>query len=230
MRLVVFDIDDTLTRTMEVDGECFLQTVEEQLGLDTSQLRWSEFPHVTDTGLLDVLFRKARGNPPTLGEHDRFLARFFQVLQAEHGRNPHRFRAIPGAREILTTLRNSDQWCVALATGAWFRTARFKLLAAGIDPDGLPFATSDDHHTRAGIVTRAIRRAEEAAGLTEGFDAIVAVGDGAWDVATASELGLSFIGVGPPERLADIGAQVGVGDYTDPGTFFSLLEQATTGQ
>lgn len=225
MKLVVFDIDDTLTHTMEVDTECFLQTVEELLGLDTSTLRWSDFPHVTDTRVLDVLFRKARGAPPTPEEHDHFLDHFFGVLETEHRRNPERFRAVPGATEMVSDLRTSDEWAVALATGAWFRTARLKLVAAGIDFEGLPFATSDDHHTRAGIVRRAIRRAEEDTGVANGFDAIVAVGDGAWDVATARELGISFIGLGPPERLAAIGAAVGIGDYTDPGAFLALLEQ-----
>ena len=228
MNLVVFDIDDTLTRTMEVDTECFLQTVDELLGLDTGQLQWSDFPHVTDTGVLDVLFRKAQGAPPTRDEHDRFLDRFFQFLEAEHRRTPARFHPVPGAAEMLQNLRTREEWSIALATGAWRRTAQFKLDAAGIDTAGLPFATSDDHHTRAGIVTQAIRRAEVAAGVESGFEAIVAIGDGAWDVTTAQELGISFIGVGPPERLAAIGAQCGVRDYADPDAFFTLLERAPT--
>ena len=198
MNLVVFDIDGHIDphdgsrhRVLPPDG------VDELLGLDTGQLQWSDFPHVTDTGVLDVLFRKAQGAPPTRDEHDRFLDRFFQFLEAEHRRTPARFHPVPGAAEMLQNLRTREEWSIALATGAWRRTAQFKLDAAGIDTAGLPFATSDDHHTRAGIVTQAIRRAEVAAGVESGFEAIVAIGDGAWDVTTAQELGISFIGVGP---------------------------------
>ena len=93
----------------------------------------------------------------------------------------------------LALLGSSEAWSVALATGAWFRTAEFKLRAAGIDPTGLPIATSDDHHTRAGIVRTAIRRAEQRLGHSNRFEAIVAVGDGSWDVTTAAEMGIPFI-------------------------------------
>ena len=229
MKLVVFDIDDTLTQTMDVDTECFLRTVDELLDLDTSTLTWSDFPNVTDTGILEVLYQKSRGTPPTQREHDAFLDHFFQGLVAAHRRSPDRFRPVPGAVEILDHLRVSSDWAVALATGAWARTARFKLQAAGIDPSGLAFATSDDHHTRAGIVTRAIQEAERRARRVDGFAAVVAVGDGAWDVATAGELGISFIGLGPPDRLSAIGAPVGVTDFSDPDAFLSLLNRATAG-
>ncbi len=228
MNLVVFDIDDTLTRTMEVDMECLLQAVRELLAFDPSGLDWNDFPHVTSDGVLEVLYRRAFGRSPKPDDREAFLERSLQLLEVAHRSEPMRFAAVPGAPEILAHLVASADWTVALATGAWRRTAKFKLDAAGLEHADLPFASSDDHSTRAVIVQTAIDRAERASGFPRGFDRVVAVGDGGWDVTTARALGLAFVGVGGPDRLESIGARVGVQDYTDAGRFMHLLETAPT--
>jgi len=226
MNLVVFDIDDTLTQTMEVDVECLLQAVRELLTFDPSDLDWNDFPHVTSDGVLEVLYQRAFGRSPGPGDRQAFLERSLELLDIAHRNDPTRFTAVPGAPEILAHLVASPRWTVALATGAWRRTAEFKLDAAGLEHADLPFASSDDHVTRAVIVQTAIDRAGRANGLPGGFDRVVAVGDGGWDVTTARALGLAFVGVGPPDRLETIGARVGVRDYTDAGRFMHLLETA----
>ena len=225
MKLVVFDIDDTLTRTMDVDTECFVQTVRDLLEFDPLQMSWEDFPHVTDTAVLEVLYRRVLGRAPSSGDTEDFVDHFFDLLEERHRADPSRFSSVPGSRAVVETLIEGTDWDVALATGAWRRSAEFKLSAALLPLHHLPFATSDDHHTRAGIVETAMSRALERSEAGH-YDRVVAVGDGRWDVTTAQALGLAFIGVGSADHLAEIGARVGVPDYTDAERFLGLLESA----
>lgn len=224
MKLVVFDIDDTLTRTMDVDTDCFIQAVRDILEFDLVGMSWDDFPDVTDTAVLDVIYRRVTGTGPTPSDSVRFIDHFSGLLEAEYERNAGRFEAVPGSGDLLGHLRARDDWRVALATGAWRRTAEFKLARAGLFDAELPLATSDDHHTRAGIFETAVARS--VGDGAPGFDRIVAVGDGSWDVVTARTLQVAFIGIGSESRLREIGAPVGVEDYRDLAGFYELLESA----
>ena len=51
MRLAVFDLDGTLTRTTGVDDECFVRAMSEELGVGGFCTDWAEYPHSTDQGL-----------------------------------------------------------------------------------------------------------------------------------------------------------------------------------
>ncbi|MGI9629257.1 MAG: HAD family hydrolase [Longimicrobiales bacterium] len=225
MNLVVFDIDDTLTRTMDVDTQCFVQTGSDLLRMELDDVSWDDFPDVTDTAVLNVIYERRRGRLPTDTEVGRFIDYFLTLLREHHEVDASRFRQVEGAQTLLAALGTRNDWTVALATGAWKRTAEFKLNVAGIFDELLPLATSDDHHTRAGIFNTAVQRAKRASG-TSGYHRIVAVGDGPWDVRTAQELGVPFIGVGSDARLREIGAPAGVPDYRDLERFMDLLETA----
>ena len=75
----------------------------------------------------------------------------------------------------------------------------------------------------------AIARAREHAGVAD-FARRVCIGDGVWDVHTATRLGLPCIGVGSgagAERLAAAGAARVVPDFTDLAAILDALEDAT---
>lgn len=65
MKLVIFDIDGTLTRTSGVDDACFIPTLAEFFGTTDFDTDWSRYPHVTDSGILDRLSRRFRGRGPS---------------------------------------------------------------------------------------------------------------------------------------------------------------------
>ena len=50
--LVIFDIDGTLTDTVEVDDRCFLRALEVALSLDQVSDDWAAYPDVTDAGMV----------------------------------------------------------------------------------------------------------------------------------------------------------------------------------
>lgn len=56
-------------------------------------------------------------------------------------------------------------------------------------------ATSKTSFTREGFVQEAITRAKNYYGITD-FEQIITVGDGVWDLQTAKNLKLEFIGIG----------------------------------
>ena len=51
MKVVIFDIDGTLTQTNAVDSECFIRSVREILGVEDFETDWSQYQFVTDSGV-----------------------------------------------------------------------------------------------------------------------------------------------------------------------------------
>lgn len=220
MKLVVFDIDGTLTRTDEVDSVCYLRAFEEELGWTGISTDWAGYPSCTDEAIAMEIFARHGGRVPRDVEIDRVRRRLFSLLEAALSEG---FQEISGAGEALKRLRSDPRYRVALATGAWEASARLKLRAAGLDIDGLPLATSDDHPIREEVVRRAIARAEAGNGP---FESIVSVGDGVWDLRTARALGISFVGIASgegAERLRREGAERVIEDLKDWERFVECL-------
>ncbi len=64
MKLVVFDLDGTLTRTSRVDSECYERALLEVAGVRDPRTDWSTYEHATDTGIVDEIFRERFGRSP----------------------------------------------------------------------------------------------------------------------------------------------------------------------
>lgn len=213
MRLVVFDIDGTLTRTGSIDEACYVAAVSEVLSIPDIDTDWTHYPHVTDSGILRHLVHDVLPE-----EMDRVCQCFRQRLEDAFRRRPGSCLPVQGGREMLRRL--AKQMAVALATGGWEPTARLKLERAGYDIADIPLASSSDADTREEIMRIAERRAREKHGV-QGFDAITYVGDGVWDARAAANLGWRFLGVGTGEqatRLEREGA-IAVIDHYSSGSF-----------
>jgi phosphoglycolate phosphatase-like HAD superfamily hydrolase len=225
-RLAVFDIDGTLTDTNAVDDECFARAVAEVIGLNVANINWTQAPHITDSGLLSWLCTRHHGRSPEAAEIVETSRRFAELLRAEVMTRPERFAPLPGAREILQTVRSAG-WHVAVATGGWHVSAALKLAHAEISMGGIPLATADDALSRGEIVQLAVARARSD---VADFDDVVCIGDAIWDVETAAVLGCRFLGVGRGERvtrLKDAGAEIVLSDFSDVRRVLDALERAT---
>jgi len=226
-RLAVFDLDGTLTRTMGVDGRCYARACREVLGLARVADDWSAYRHTSDEGIARELCERERGRPAERAELAELKRRFVELLAGEAARAPELFCEVPGARETLRELPGCG-WAVAVATGAWEVSARLKLEAAAL-PTGLPLATSDGMPERAAIVRAAIGRAT-ALHEVLGFSRVVSVGDAVWDVRTARDLGLPFVGVhveGGGSGLRGAGAGRVLRDYTELEEVLAALDGAS---
>ena len=223
--LAVFDLDGTLCNTSEVDGECFFGAVSAHLGVAFAELEWSTAPHVTDSGIVDWLWRRHRGRRPSDPEVAGVERDFLSRLASAQERAASRFQCIAGAREALDGVRDAG-WDVAIATGSWRASARLKLRACGLEPPHA-LATANDGLERERIVRSAIARCR---GSGDAFARIVSIGDGPWDVRTSAELDLPFVGIASGKRaarLGECGATSVLPDLADLPAFLRALERAT---
>jgi hypothetical protein len=99
MKLIMFDIDGTLTRTDATDGDCFVQALRDVFCFTGISDDWSIYPHCTDSGILDALFRERQGRPPNVVEVAEFQNHFVALLSTESAARP--FGQIEGAHEML---------------------------------------------------------------------------------------------------------------------------------
>lgn len=226
VRLALFDLDGTLADTRAIEDRCYERAVCDALGLAALDRDWARYRHVSDTGIASEAHEAAFGIPAPGPLLERAAARFLELLTAEWAASPHEIVALPGAAELLAALPGHG-WAVAVATGGWRRSARFKLEAAGLPLDDLPLASAEDGPARVDIVRAAIGRAAARHGRAA-FDRIVSIGDGVWDVTAATELRLPFLGVATgarAARLRDAGAGAVVGDFSRLGDVLALLDR-----
>ncbi len=241
MPLVVFDIDGTLAQTVGIDDPTFAGAFDTALGLRGFDCDWGAYPHATDSSLVVEIVKRARGTPPTDAEVHAVREAYFAKLR-EHAKVKGRFRATRGAGELLTAIRKRSGWGVAIATGGWRESALIKLTAAGLFTFGIPSVYADDALSREAITLKAIilatgfaftekdDRAEVLLVAGERFGGIVYVGDGVWDVRTARELGLGFLGVRPEgdeagvRKLRAEGARAFVSDFEPAEELIELLQ------
>ena len=226
-KLVIFDVDGTLVGSYELEGDCFVAAFDDAFGITGIDRDWARYDHVTDPGIAAQIIRERKGREPRADELARLLAAF-RVRLAEAAGRDGAFAAIQGAAGLIAALRARADWALALATGAWREAALLKIGRSGLDVHGLPAAYGEDGPSRQGIVSAAIARARAQAGGDE-FGHIVCVGDGVWDVQTATSLGLPCIGIGTgerAERLGTAGAAQVVADYTDLAAILNALEDA----
>jgi len=227
MKLVMFDIDGTLTRTDQADETCFVQALREVFGFTDVNTDWASYPHCSDSGILEVLFQTRTGRSPLPAELSHFQAHFLSLLNGATAVHP--FGPVPGARDFLRSLIEEPAFAVSLASGAWEVSARFKLASAGLDLQQIPAAFSDDAHAREEIMQASLVRAARSH-CRDSFDTIIYVGDGVWDARAARNLGFPFIGISNEptrvERLYAEGARHVFRDYLDTDSFMSVLHES----
>jgi phosphoglycolate phosphatase-like HAD superfamily hydrolase len=105
---------------------------------------------------------------------------------------------------------------VCYATGSLLKTAQYKLDQIGISYTEKQLIASNHLFEREHIVSTAIESARNFYGVPS-FHKIISVGDGLWDLKTANNLNLSFIGIGDLNRnvLLQNGAKIILSDFSE---------------
>jgi phosphoglycolate phosphatase-like HAD superfamily hydrolase len=226
MNLAIFDIDGTLTESVAVDEVCFVQAFQDVLGITEINTNLLDYNFQTDSGLALEICQNHLGRDPSHAEISGLRSRFAELLCDAVGDTGQPLREVSGAAALLHWLQAHPRWQVAIATGGWKVSARFKLGAAGLPVDAFAWANADDALDRVDIMRTAIQRAGKDY-CQETFEKIVYVGDGVWDVRAARSLRIGFLGLAIGDkavRLGEEGASCILPDFSDLGRVCECLE------
>lgn len=225
MKLVVFDIDGTLTLGDGLGTHCFFAAFEETFRVEGIERRLEGYAESTDAGIAIEAAVRVLGRAPGHHEIERFKQAYLGRLEREIGSRTSAYRAVPGATDVMARVTRAG-WCVALATGNWRRAASLKLECARIAPPPVA-ACAEEGTRRPAVLSAAIRLAAGHHG-SDRFDRVVYVGDQPWDLHAAREVGAAFVGIGEGDRAARLRAEGAcvVGGYEPPGGFLERLEEA----
>ena len=189
MHAVVFDIDGTLLQSASVDDALYKGAIRSVLGSVHFRASLADYDYVTDAGILTQVLDD-NSLPSNLESASAIKSCFVEALRSHISENGP-FPEIPGARNILSKLKDSTNHSVAIATGGWRESALLKLESAGLDAFGFPIASSDDAYERKEIMRIAL------SSLGTNFQSVTYYGDGPWDRDACHELGWQFVAVGP---------------------------------
>ena len=227
MNILILDLDGTLMPSNAVDNRCYWQAVrdvfEPDHGRHTNGIPDpAEFDHVTDSGILHQWCVSKTGRPPLVSETDAVKHRFLQLLEEAAINEPKSFVPFDGLHAWLDRCIGDSQTVLAIATGGWRHSARFKLTTAGLGHYQLPLASSDELMQRTDIMVAALGQLCEnqhgADPIASGLESNVTYfGDAPWDYKACQTLGWGFVGIADQkntESLKLIGAKLIVPDFT----------------
>jgi phosphoglycolate phosphatase-like HAD superfamily hydrolase len=226
MELIIFDVDGTLVYSDKRDSRVFAQTYESVYQKPFPSIDWRQFPHVTDNIIFGTVIRQHFQRTPSTEETADFQSIYMDALRRARQKQPEHFREVPGARQAITQLQQTDR-LIGIGTGGWKTPAHIKLSHVGITVEDRLFSGGDNKPNREAILEETIVAAEDLNGGP--LSRIVYLGDAEWDVATTRNLQIDFVGVrhlGDLDTLHTIGAETVIQDYTCYATFEAALQAA----
>lgn len=187
-KLIVFDIDGTLTDTVEIHQQAFRQSLG-LIGVATFNDAFGSYKHHTDVHIAKVIFELATGRDFDTVILESFENHLYDLIVL------HDIKAIRGARQMIEAIEKDTDFGICYATGSLYKPAKLKLERLGIDFAPIQLVASNELEEREQIVAKAIEQAKEYYGVDQ-FERTISVGDGLWDLKTARNLSLEFIGIG----------------------------------
>ncbi len=200
--LIVFDIDGTITDSVKVHQKAFYKMLIE-IGVSKIDIEFNSFMHHTDSYIAKEIY-----------ENDQDLTFSQQKLtEFENGLNEkiklENFNEVAGAKKLIEKLEKENDFGICYATGSLRKPAEYKLKSIGINFKDIQLVASNNILERENIVKEAILNAKIHYKVKK-FDRIICVGDGLWDLLTAKNLNVEFIGIGlkNKEILIENGAKI----------------------
>lgn len=225
-RLILFDVDGTLTRTQ--NGYVpFNEAIFETFGV-AGDIRAVIPDGNTDPQIVREIFARANLE---LQIHDGQWGQFAQNLRRSY-RSALRegtttVRALPGALELLTALFAKEEFNQGVVTGNFEVTAQIKLEATGLNSYLCRGAYASDSSRRPDLPRIAKARWEEHAGKSVRPEQCVIIGDTPKDLDAARQNNMKCVLVGtgryPLEDLQFWEPDACLPDLTDTREVISIL-------
>ncbi|MFK7748222.1 MAG: HAD family hydrolase [Kordia sp.] len=200
--LLVFDIDGTLLDSENVHQTGFVNALH-AIGVEFVNTNWESYTHLTDSFIAKENYESDVNRGFSKQVMERFEAEFVNEIQDCN------VTQIAGANAFLQKIIKHTNYAVCFATGSMLLPAKLKLDRAGIVYDQALLEASNNYFTREEIVNSAIAKAKNYFNASK-FKRIISLGDGIWDVKTAQNLDIEFIGIGAGnrEKLQSHGAKL----------------------
>jgi phosphoglycolate phosphatase-like HAD superfamily hydrolase len=209
--LVVFDIDGTLTDSVAQHQSAFVAALQ-HMGVQEINTDFKVYKHHTDAHIAKVIYELDRKESFS----EKLLKQFEDLLHDFLNKNA--IAEIGGALKAINILLQHDI-AICFATGSLYKPAVYKLAQSGIHFDTLQLSTSNQFEDRESIVKAAI----DQAGVyyqQQSFERIISVGDGLWDLLTAQQLGIEFVGIGAKHK--EVMTTYGMALHFDDWTTFTI--------
>ena len=192
-KLLIFDIDGTLIDSVSGYHEVIINAMS-GLGITEIDTNFNRLKHHTDSYALKYNYENFFKKELPLD-----LLNDFEKLIVSYLKQQPKTIPIKGVSVALSQLEDSE-YAIAFATGSLPESAIYKMNSAGLPMESSLLATSKTSFSREGFVTDAIQKAKNFYKATD-FEEIIAVGDGIWDLTTAQNLNLEFIGIGVKNKI-----------------------------
>lgn len=207
--LIVFDIDGTLTDTVDIHQNAFKKSLR-LIGVERFDDAFGTYKHHTDSYIAKVIFEYNTNKPFEKSTLDLFEAHLVTQI------NPNEIKEISGAKKMIKDIKSKTNFGICFATGSLLKPAILKLEKVGIDFDPMQIVASNEMEEREEIIKKAIDNARSFYKV-EKIDRIISFGDGIWDLRAAQNLSLEFVGIGNKheETLTENGMKKHYHDFMD---------------
>jgi len=187
--LIVLDIDDTITKSEYQHQYAFTDAMK-YFGINKINTNWEEYTHMTDSFILKENYETTKKKPFSFS-----LIEGFENVMTDTITKLDPVKEVPGAKSAVTSILENTNYGVCFATGSLWRPAMLKLTQTSIPLYENLVKGSNTYYSREEIVRSAILSAKHHYNVSK-FENIISVGDGLWDLKTANNLGIHFIGIG----------------------------------
>jgi phosphoglycolate phosphatase len=228
-RLILWDVDGTLTMSGEAAQRAFDLAVAAVIGRDPGghgvRMSGKTDPQIAleIMGALDIAEDEAQRFLPPV------LEGLVKELEAAEETIRERGRVLPGIQELLPRLHRPPHIVQSLLTGNLAPNAALKLRAFGLERwvDLEAGAYGSDNHDRTLLVPIAVAKAEERYGHRFEPEQVWVVGDTPRDLECARAAGARCLLVGTGryrfEELEGLGADAVMRDLSDVDAVYTLL-------
>lgn len=189
MNLIIFDIDDTLTKSEFQHQLAYVNTMKE-FGFKVINEEWKTYAHHTDSFILKENYLQNFDNTFDFTFIDGFEKRMTKILESLPA-----VSEIEGAKEAVAYFSRRNDYAICFATGSLLQPALLKLNQAEFVYHPALVTGSNQHFKREEILEQSIQKAKVHYNIRS-FRNIISVGDGIWDLKTARNLGVYFLGIG----------------------------------
>ncbi|MBL9176630.1 MAG: HAD family hydrolase [Verrucomicrobiaceae bacterium] len=193
-RLLLFDIDGTLIDSHGSGGAAILDAAEEHFGIQREQLPPLQLAGATDPAIAMDIFELVK-RQHTRDDVFAFLDRYLIHLQ----RRLHAFDfsgfTLPGVVELLEVLRTHTDAHLGLLTGNVRRGAEIKLTRHGVLHHFIDGGFGCDHHDRDQLGPVALKRMQDATGMSFDIADVIVIGDTPKDIRCAAAFGAKCLAV-----------------------------------